>query len=58
MGLQDPRLAFQFDEACLMAGRQLEKELIDGGPATVPGKYSAPDPNRIVKRKMDARGLW
>lgn len=61
LGLRDPWTAFQFDEACLMAGRQWEKDLADGGPGTGSDgkrKFSTPDPRYIVKRKINERGIW
>ena len=54
----DAWTAFQLDEACLIAGRQLEREVAEGGGSVGTKGYSSPDPGRVRKRKMDARGIW
>jgi hypothetical protein len=44
-----------------MAGREFEKETLDGKDTAGGrgnGPYAQPDPRRIVKRKINERGIW
>jgi hypothetical protein len=44
-----------------VAGREFEREELEGkDPARFRGngRYAQPDPRRIVKRKINERGIW
>lgn len=62
IGIKNDWVAFQFDEACLVVGREYEKEMMEerNHESGVGSRreYSRPPMERIKKRKIKPNGTW